>query len=160
VPPNPQLVAAGGTLVSASDLATLAAKINVPADALQETVAAYNRAVTAGQGERLDPPRTSGRMFGESRNAGKRVGVAPVVQPPFHAIPLAAGISYTMGGIEIDARARVIGRDGAPIVGLYAAGSCTGGVEGGPLGGYIGGYLKAVGLALIAAESIGAMART
>ena len=64
-----------------------------------------------------------------------------------------------MGGIEIDAQARVIGRNGEPIPGLFAAGSCTGGVEGGPLGGYIGGYLKAVGLALIAAQSIGAMAR-
>jgi len=131
-----------------------------PADALQDTVATYNKAVTADQGERLDPPRTSGRMFGESRNAGKRVSVAPVATPPFHAVPLAAGISYTMGGIEIDAQARVIGRNGAPIPGLFAAGSCTGGVEGGPLGGYIGGYLKAVGLALIAAQSISAMTRT
>jgi len=156
VPPNPQLVAAGGTLISAADLATLAGKIGVPADALQQTVAAYNQAVTAGEGERLDPPRTSGRMFGESRNASKRSSVAPVAQPPYYAVPLAVGISYTMGGIEIDAQARVIGRDGAPIPGLYAAGSCTGGVEGGPLGGYIGGYLKAVGLALIAAQSIGA----
>ncbi len=159
VPPNPQLASAGGTLISAPDLATLAAKIGVPADALQETVAAYNRAAVTDQGERLDPPRTSGRMFGESRNAGKRTSVAPVVQPPFYAVPLAAGISYTMGGIEIDAQARVVGRDGAPIAGLYAAGSCTGGVEGGPLGGYIGGYLKAVGLALIAAQSIGALVR-
>src|SRR5262245_40836351 len=106
VPPNPQLVRAGGTLINAPDLATLAAMIDVPADDLRETVATYNRAVTAGKGDRLDPPRTSGRMFGESRNAGARVGVAPVVQPPFYAVPLAAGISYTMGGIEIDARAR------------------------------------------------------
>jgi fumarate reductase flavoprotein subunit len=157
VPPNPQLVTAGGALISAPDLATLAAKMGVPADALRETVAAYNKAVSADAGEYLDPPRTSGRMFGESRNAGKRTSVAPVTQPPFYAVPLAAGISYTMGGIEIDAQARVIGRNGAPITGLYAAGSCTGGVEGGPLGGYIGGYLKAVGLALIAAQSIGAI---
>ncbi len=99
-------------------------------------------------------------MFGESRNAGKRVSVAPVATPPFYAIPLAVGISYTMGGIEIDAQARVIGRNGEPIPGLFAAGSCTGGVEGGPLGGYIGGYLKAVGLGLIAGQSIGAMIRT
>jgi fumarate reductase flavoprotein subunit len=160
VPPNPQLVAAGGTLVSAPDLAALAHKIGVPAETLQETVAAYNKAVTADEGHRLEPPRTSGRMFGESRNAGKRVSVAPVATPPYYAVPLAAGISYTMGGIEIDAQARVIGRNGAPIPGLFAAGSCTGGVEGGPLGGYIGGYLKAVGLALIAAQSIGAMVRT
>jgi fumarate reductase flavoprotein subunit len=159
VPPNPQLVGAGGTLISAPDLATLAQKIDVPPQALQETVEAYNGAVTADHGDRLDPPRTSGRMFGESRNASKRMSVAPLATPPYYAIPLAAGISYTMGGIEIDAQARVIGRNGEPIPGLFAAGSCTGGVEGGPLGGYIGGYLKAVGLALIAGRSIGAVAR-
>ncbi|MEA2987793.1 MAG: fumarate reductase flavoprotein subunit [Alphaproteobacteria bacterium] len=160
VPPNPALVDAGGTLISAPDLAALAGRIGVAPETVLETVAAYNRAVIAEQGERLDPPRTSGRMFGESRNAGKRVSVAPVATPPFHAIPLAAGISYTMGGIEIDARARVVGHDGAPIAGLYAAGSCTGGVEGGPLGGYIGGYLKALGLALLAAADIGATVET
>jgi len=158
VPPNPQLAAAGGTVISAPDLATLAQKIGVPAQALLETVATYNNAVMADEGHRLNPPRTSGRMFGESRHAGKRVSVAPVAAAPFYAIPLAVGLTYTMGGIEIDAQARVIGRTGEPIPGLLAAGSCTGGVEGGPLGGYIGGYLKAIGLALIAAQSIGAMA--
>jgi fumarate reductase flavoprotein subunit len=95
-------------------------------------------------------------MFGESRAAGPRLSVAPVATPPYYAIPLAAGITYTMGGIEIDARARVIGLDGTPMPGLYAAGSCTGGIEGGPLGGYVGGYLKAVGLGLIAGETIAA----
>src|SRR5262249_57845717 len=64
-----------------------------------------------------------------------------------------------MGGIEIDAQARVIGRDGEPIPGLFAAGSCTGGVEGGPLGGYIGGYLKAGCPSPIAGRGLGAMAR-
>jgi fumarate reductase flavoprotein subunit len=160
VPPNPQLVAAGGTLISAPELAALAQKIDVPTPALQQTIETYNQASSADQGERLDPPRTSGRMFGESRNAGKRVSVAPVATAPYYAVPLAVGISYTMGGIEIDAQARVIGRNGEPVPGLFAAGSCTGGVEGGPLGGYIGGYLKAVGLGLIAGQSIGTMIRT
>jgi fumarate reductase flavoprotein subunit len=160
VPPNPQLISAGGTLISAPDLATLAQKIDVPAQALQQTIESYNQAVSADQGEQLDPTRTSGRMFGESRSTGKRVGVAPVATAPYYAVPLAVGISYTMGGIEIDAQARVIGRNGAPIAGLFAAGSCTGGVEGGPLGGYIGGYLKAVSLGLIAGQSIGAMIKT
>ncbi|HEY7302130.1 MAG TPA: FAD-binding protein [Xanthobacteraceae bacterium] len=159
VPPNPQLLTAGGTLVSAPDLTVLAAKIDVPAPALAETVAAYNAAVSAGAPERLDPPRTAGRMFGESRSAGKRVEVAPVKEPPFYAVPLAAGISYTMGGIAIDEAARVISPGGAPMPGLFAAGSCTGGVEGGPLAGYIGGYLKAVSLALIAADAIGSIMR-
>jgi fumarate reductase flavoprotein subunit len=157
VPPNPTLVPAGGTLISAADLESLAAKIDVPVQALAETVASYNKAVGEGKGEALDPPRTAGRMFGESRAAGNRVQVAKIATPPYYAIPLAAGISYTMGGIEIDAQARVISHAGAPIEGLFAAGSCTGGIEGGPLAGYVGGYLKAVSLAIIAADSINAM---
>lgn len=156
VPPNPQLVSAGGTLLSAPDLAALAVLIEVPAANLAETVADYNRAVLAEADSTLVPSRTSGRMFGESRGSAKRVGPLPVVQPPFYAVRIAAGISYTMGGIEIDAQARVIGRDGAPIGGLLAAGACTGGIEGGPLSGYVGGFLKAATLGLIAAETIGA----
>ena len=156
VPPNPQLVAAGGTLLQAPDLAALAAAIAVPPDDLQGTVANYNRAVLAGAGAALVPARTSGRMFGESRGSLKRIGLMPIAQPPFYAIPVVAGISYTMGGIEIDAQARVIARDGAPFPGLLAAGACTGGIEGGPLGGYVGGFLKAATLGLIAAETIGA----
>jgi len=154
VPPNPQLAAAGGTVLQAPDIAALAAAIAVAADNLQDTVASYNRAVLAGHA--LVPPRTAGRMFGESRGSPKRVGLMPIAQPPFYAIPVVAGISYTMGGIEIDAQARVIARDGAPFPGLLAAGSCTGGIEGGPLGGYVGGFLKAATLGLIAAETIGA----
>src|SRR5262249_51840822 len=117
--PNPLLVNAGGYLISASDLATLASKIDVPAANLADPVAGYNRAVAANEGERLAPPRTAGRMFGESRGSAKRVSLLPLATPPFYAIPLVAGLTYTMGGIEIDARARVIGRDGAPIAGLY-----------------------------------------
>jgi fumarate reductase flavoprotein subunit len=160
VPPNPQLVAAGGTLLQAGDLAALAALIGVPADNLQDTVASYNRAVLAAAGAELIPPRTSGRMFGESRGSSKRIGLMPIAQPPFYAITLAAGISYTMGGIEIDAQARVIARDGAPLPGLFAAGACTGGIEGGPLGGYVGGFLKAATLGFIAAETMGAEVET
>jgi fumarate reductase flavoprotein subunit len=156
VPPNPQLVTAGGKLIQAPDLTTLAAMIEVPAEKLQETVTVYNRAILAGAGATLGPPRTAGRMFGESRGSEQRVNLLPIAKPPFYAIPLVAGISYTMGGIEIDAQTRVIAQDGKAFPGLFAAGACTGGLEGGPLGGYVGGFLKAATLGLIAAETIGA----
>ena len=154
VPPNPQLVAAGGTLVSAPDLATLAQKIGVPPQALQQTTETYNKAVSADRGSAARAAahvRANVRGVAQRRQARKRR--ADCRTAPYYAVPLAVGISYTMGGIEIDAQARVIGRNGEPISGLFAAGSCTGGVEGGPLGGYIGGYLKAVGLGLIAGPS-------
>jgi len=39
-------------------------------------------------------------------------------------------LHYTMGGLEIDPESRVIGSDGKPIPGLYAAGEVAGGVHG------------------------------
>ena len=42
---NSAMVTAGGALISAPDLETLAAKIGVPASALAETVRAHNETV-------------------------------------------------------------------------------------------------------------------
>ncbi|KAF8549028.1 Flavocytochrome c [Imleria badia] len=39
-------------------------------------------------------------------------------------------LHYTMGGLEIDAESRVIGNEGKPILGLFAAGEVAGGVHG------------------------------
>ena len=59
---------------------------------------------------------------------------------------------YTMGGIQIDADARVRHEDGSVIPGLYAAGAATGGIEGGPAIGYTGGLSKAAVFGFRAAE--------
>ncbi|KAL0956211.1 hypothetical protein HGRIS_002368 [Hohenbuehelia grisea] len=39
-------------------------------------------------------------------------------------------LHYTMGGLEIDAESRVVGKDGKPVPGLFAAGEVAGGVHG------------------------------
>lgn len=39
-------------------------------------------------------------------------------------------LHYTMGGLEIDAESRVVGKEGKPIAGLFAAGEVAGGVHG------------------------------
>ena len=39
-------------------------------------------------------------------------------------------LHYTMGGLEIDPESRVIGKDGKPILGLFASGEVAGGVHG------------------------------
>jgi fumarate reductase flavoprotein subunit len=59
-----------------------------------------------------------------------------------------------MGGIATDARGRVLDRDDNPIVGLYAAGSSTGGLEGGAQAAYTGGLSKTLVFALRAGETI------
>ena len=78
----------------------------------------------------------------------------PIEKAPFYAFPAVAGITYTMGGISIDANGRVLTPDGDPIAGLYAAGCATGGLEGGEKKGYVGGLVKSSVTGLRAAEAI------
>jgi fumarate reductase flavoprotein subunit len=155
-PPNPFVVAGGGTLVSAPNLETLAQMVGVAADTLGETIRNYNQMVESGDLSALSPPRTPGRMFGVLRSSTTRTAIRPIKDPPFHAIRLCAGLTYTMGGIAITPRTEVRRTDGGAIAGLYAIGACTGGLEGGPMAGYIGGLCKAASLGYIASEQIGA----
>jgi fumarate reductase flavoprotein subunit len=153
VPANPNLVQAGGTLLSSGTIEGLAEAMGLPSASLATTVTKYNTAVRDGRADRLDPPRSPGRRFGVIRNAAERIPVRPVERAPFYAAPLAVGLSCTIGGVLIDRRSRVVHRDGHAIPGLYAAGSTTGGLEGGPASGYIGGLAKAYCTALLAAEA-------
>jgi len=131
IPPNPHLLLSGGTVHSAPDLGQLAGMIGLPPDSLLATVDAYHQACDGGGLAQLQPPRSQPIALAR-----------PLRHPPFHAIALAAGITYTLGGIATDADARVLRPDGTPIPGLYAAGATTGGLEGGPRSGYVGGLMK------------------
>ena len=145
IPANPTLASAGGTIHSQPTLAALAAVARIDPAGLGATVAAYNAALAEGRTTALAPPRSSDRF-----------AAMPVAAAPFMAIPLCAGITYTMGGISIDGEARVLMPSGQPVPGLYAAGSTTGGLEGGERSVYIGGLTKAGVQGLIAAEHIAA----
>lgn len=155
-PPNPFVVTGGGTLLTAPDLASLAQTGGIPSAVLIETIRSYNDIVESGNLAALSPPRTPGRMFGVLRSSQTRTQVRPIKDPPFHAIRLCAGLTYTMGGIAITPRTEVRRADGSAIGGLYAIGACTGGLEGGPMAGYIGGLCKAASLGFIASQEIGA----
>jgi hypothetical protein len=48
----------------------------------------------------------------------------------FHVAIMMPVLHYTMGGLEIDSESRVLGIDGKPILGLFAAGEVAGGVHG------------------------------
>jgi succinate dehydrogenase/fumarate reductase flavoprotein subunit len=144
-PINPTMTNAGGKLVTAPDLAGLAAKIGVPVEALAATVAAYNDAVASGNFAPLPVPRSV-----------RKHKPMPIAKGPFHAVPLCAGITGTMGGVVIDANAQAQTPAGAPFPGLYAVGTPVAGLEGGPRAGYVGGLSKAFVLGLIAAEHIAA----
>ena len=62
-------------------------------------------------------------------------------------------LNHGAGQRQLTGQARVLDTKGAPIPGLFAAGSTVGGLDGGPHSGYVGGLIKAV-IGLIAAETI------
>lgn len=143
LPVNPYLERAGGVVHRAVSIAEAAALAGLPADALTATVARYNEAHVASTVKSLTPARTTAKFR-----------TYPIIEPPFFVLPVAAGITYTMGGVLIDADARALDATGAPIRGLYAVGSTTGGLEGGPKTGYVGGLCKAAVTGLRAGEHI------
>ncbi len=55
---------------------------------------------------------------------------SPICQPPFYAMRVWPKTHYTMGGVLIDTRARVLDLCRQPIDGLYGAGEITGGIHG------------------------------
>ncbi len=143
IPANPQLANAGGTIIKAATLAELAAKTGIAREALERTVAAYNAALAGGALAQLTPSRSA-----------QPIAPSAIGKPPYYAVPICAGMTYTFGGIFTDGYGRVMSTRGAPIDGLYAVGASTGGLEGGSGGGYVGGLIKGVTFGMRAAEHI------
>lgn len=147
LPPNPTLLERGARLYSAPTLEALAAQLQMPVANLVQTVEECNLAVDQGRADRLRPPRRhSSTLLGSAMHK--------IDQPPYLALRLSAGITYTMGGIAIDEQCRVLNTDGRAIAGVYAAGAATGGIERGPHSGYVGGLAKALVFGLRAAQSV------
>jgi fumarate reductase flavoprotein subunit len=141
VPANPTMIDAGGEKITASDITALAARIAVPQNALTQAISDYNQAVDNNNLARLAVPRSI-----------RKHKPMPIRTPPFHAIPLCAGVTGTMGGVVINEHAQALRPDGTTFPGLYAVGTPVAGLEGGPRAGYVGGLSKAFILGLLAAE--------
>ena len=93
------------------------AELEMPTGTLSATMAVYNEHARQGR----DP------LF------GKRPPIlTPLDQGPFVALELNFQTSYfsffTLGGLRTSTDGEVLGRDGAAIPGLYAAGRCTSGL--------------------------------
>ncbi|MET0782537.1 MAG: FAD-dependent oxidoreductase [Microbacterium sp.] len=147
--PNPNIEAHGGTVHYADTIPELAMLAGVDPDNLAATVDAFNAAVAAGTTADLLVPRTDGQasIFSHGRAYGQ-------LTPPFVGIPCLPGITFTMGGPLIDDHACVVGDDGRPIAGLYAAGGSAAGFDGGPDVGYAGGLVRAAVAGRAAAEHL------
>jgi tricarballylate dehydrogenase len=114
------------TKVRADTLEALAAKLDdVDAAGFLREVAAYNAAVR--QDIAFDPTVRDGRRT-EGLAIDKSNWANTIDTPPFEAYAVTCGITFTFGGLRIDAHAAVQSVDGGPIAGLFAAGELVGGL--------------------------------
>jgi fumarate reductase flavoprotein subunit len=132
-PANPHLIDHGATVFSAAILDELCRLAGIDQRGLAASTESVLRDPTHADPPRARPPKLS--------------------VPPFYAIPLVCGVTFTMGGLKVDGCARVLDRADSPIPGLFAAGGTMGGLHGGPRAGYAGGLLEAAVFGLLAGET-------
>jgi succinate dehydrogenase/fumarate reductase flavoprotein subunit len=132
--PPPQWVTRAATL------ADLAARLDVPADALARTVTRWNAQAAAGRDDDFHRGEAAHDIWwGDPDFRGDaRATLGPLDRRPFYAVEIKSGALGTKGGPQTDENANVLDVDGRPIGGLYAAGnvmaSAMGMTYGGPGG--------------------------
>jgi tricarballylate dehydrogenase len=114
------------TKVEAQSLEELAAKLDgVDARAFLEEVKAWNAAVR--QDVPFDPTVKDGRCT-MGLAVPKSNWANTLDTPPFQAYAVTCGITFTFGGLRVNAETQVLDTDERPIPGLYAAGELVGGL--------------------------------
>ncbi|MBD0693688.1 FAD-dependent oxidoreductase [Streptomyces sp. CBMA123] len=138
-----------GWYTSADTPAGLARLIGVDEQGLTETLAVFNPDAVRGVDTAFGRGTTShDRYYGDPLHEPNPC-LAPLVEPPFHAVRVEPGMLGTKGGLVTDERGRVLRHDDTPVPGLYACGNVTSPVmgpgypgSGGTLGpALVGGYL-------------------
>jgi 3-oxosteroid 1-dehydrogenase len=118
-PPPPGL-----PIVIADTVAELATRCGIDPHGLEMEVERFNALVRRGQDDdfhRGERP-WSRMMIGDPHSPNPNLG--DISQPPFCAVQLrSVGSGMGSAGLATDAAARVVGYDGAPLGGLYAAGN-------------------------------------
>ena len=114
------------TKVGAGSLEALAGKLEgVDPEGFLRTVRAWNAAVRTGVA--FDPTVKDGRCT-EGLDTPKSNWANPLDTPPYEAYAVTCGITFTFGGLRVDARGRVLDTGERPIPGLYGAGELVGGL--------------------------------
>jgi predicted oxidoreductase len=147
-----------GYLLRGATLKELAAKAGIDGTQLEKTIAEYNQGAVDGKDLQFRRGwRVYNRFLGDKTHQPNPC-VAPVAQGPYYAVRVVMGDLGTFAGVKTDAQARVLGVDGQPIEGLFAAGNDNASVMG---GGYPGGGITlgpAMTFGFLAAESMAAEA--
>lgn len=95
-------------------LEEIAAKIGTDAKTLEATLNKYNEVVRNKVDSEFNKKTLPKELTGTK----------------YYAIEVSPAVHHTMGGVRINTNAEVLGKNGRPIKGLYAAGEVTGGIHG------------------------------
>lgn len=120
-----------GYLFRGRTLTELAGQIGVDPAGLEDTVARFNEPARRGEDPEFGRGSTSyNRSLGDPEHKPNPC-VAPIEQAPFYAVKLVMGDLGTFAGLRTNEYAQVLGTDGRPIRGLYAAGNDAASIMGG-----------------------------
>lgn len=108
----------------AESIEGLAELIDVPRDALRNTIAEFNSATPPVDG--FEPTATDNLATNQALQPPKSNWARSIDQPPYFAYPVTCAGVFTFGGIGTNERAEVVNGDGEAISGLYATGEVTG----------------------------------
>lgn len=112
-----------GYLHTASTLAELANRIGVDPAGLEASVGAHNAAAATGVDREWGKGSSALNRFNGDPAIGPNPCLAPIAEPPLHAVRVHPALVATAPGIATNGDARVLDRTGAPIDGLYACGA-------------------------------------
>ena len=114
------------TRVTAASIEELIRKIeDVDKTQLAKTIGEFNASVT--RASEFNPTTKDGNCT-RGLEIPKSNWALPLEKPPFEAFAVTCGITFTYGGIKINADANVVDIDDRPIPGLYSAGEMVGGI--------------------------------
>jgi succinate dehydrogenase/fumarate reductase flavoprotein subunit len=129
--PLPGVRAAGGVVLQADTIPELCQQLHerydVPPARAAATIEEFNEAARKGDAGLLSVSRRSDLHTCDA--------------PPFYAVPVRPGITFTEGGVRVNDDCAALDRSGRPIPGLFIAGADVGAVS---IEGYIGGLAAAL----------------
>ena len=137
----------------ANSFEALAATMKVDAETFARTMSEYNYATSGKTDLCMQSPDGNGTR---GITPPKSNWAIPVNRPPFYALPLRPGITFTYMGLAVDETCRVLDQTGRPFLNVYAAGEIMSGNI--LTRGYLAGFGMTIGA--VFGELAGRMAAT